>query len=45
MRQEVQVVWGKDTIGLKVRKKRDILERIVEESKTVGTIGQSSAEM
>jgi len=43
MRQEEEVV-GRQRRGLKVRKKGDILERIVEESKTIGTLGQATAE-
>ena len=44
MGQEEQVV-GRRRRGLKVRNKGDILERIVEESKTIGTIGQATPEM
>ena len=44
MSQERQVV-GIGRRGLKVRKKGDALERIVEESKTIGTIGQATPEM
>ena len=43
MGQEEQVV-GRRRRGLKVRNKGDILERIVEESKTIGTLGQATAE-